>query len=470
MKEFAKTKIVATIGPSTWDKDTLKQMINNGLQVARINASFADTEEIERVSKLIREISPRISIMLDTKGFKIRVTGFENDIVLTKDQQVLITSETNDLPDTIKITYPHIEQEVTKGTKIMLDDGSIQIEVVAVQGDVVSCRVIQEGILKPKKTVNIPSINLNFPALTEKDKADILYAVELNLDFIAISFVRNKEDILQVKELIKDSPIQIIAKIENQQGVTNFDEILEIADGIMVARGDLGVETPLERVPILQKQIIYKCRAAGKPVIVATQMLESMRENMLPTRAEVSDVANAVMDGTDAVMLSAETSTGKYPVEAVKEMGKIAKSAEDAMFPNPIIGHTDASLETDELCKQVYDLSRSLSLKGVIVISQTGKTVASLSRHRLDIPIWSVSTSLTRLRQDGLLRGVKGYHLNELSMDRDICTERAVETVYSYGELDLNDKIAIISGSSIKHRASNAILEIAVVKDVLTRM
>ena len=469
MQEFSKTKIVATIGPSTWDDDILKQMINSGLQVARINASFADAAELERVSNQLRRLSPRLAIMLDTKGFKIRVTGFEKEFELRTNQEILLGSEENTREDILKVTYSNIHNSVSIGTKILLDDGNIQMEVVELREDLVLCKVLQGGILKPAKTVNIPSINLEFPTLTEKDRSDILFAKEHHFDLVSLSFVRNKEDILTVRKLLEGSDIKIISKIENKEGIINFDEILEETDGIMIARGDLGVETPLENVPVLQKQMIYKCRAKGKPVIVATQMLESMRDNILPTRAEVSDVANAVMDGTDALMLSAETSTGKYPVQVVKEMVKIAKNAESVMQASPIIGHTDATLETDEICKQVYDLTLSLNLKGVIVVSKTGKTIASLSRHRLNIPIWEIGTSLERLRQDSLLRGVKGFYLSELPTDRDECTQKTVETVYSYGELDLNDKIAIISGSSIRHRTNNTILEIVTVKDVLTR-
>jgi pyruvate kinase len=469
MQRFSKTKIVATIGPSCWDDTLLKDMISSGLSVARINASFANFEELDRVSKQIRRLSPRVAIMLDTKGFKIRVTGFEEEIELKKDEVIYLGSEENQDPNVISLTYPNLHNEVGKGTQILLDDGNMQIEVLDIQDTLVQCKVLQGGILKPKKTVNIPKINLNFPTLTEKDREDINFAKDNKFDFVSLSFVRNKEDIQVVRKILEGSDIKVISKIENQEGIDNFDEILEATDGIMIARGDLGVETALENVPILQKQMIYKCRAVGKPVIVATQMLESMKDNIRPTRAEVSDVANAVMDGTDAVMLSAETSTGKHPVQSVAEMRKIALNTESVMSPSPIMGHTTASLETDEICKQVFDLTNSLDLKGVIVISQTGKSVASLSRHRPNIPIWAISNSLLRIRQDLLLRGVKGYYTEEISDDRDICTQKAVETVYSYGELDLNDKIAIISGSSIRHKIDNTILEIITVKDVLTR-
>jgi len=274
---------------------------------------------------------------------------------------------------------------------------------------------------------------------------------------------------LAIRELIGNSGIKLIAKIENVQGVENFDEILSVTDAIMIARGDLGVEIPFEKVPILQKQFIYKCRQAGKPVIVATQMLESMKEAIQPTRAEISDVANAVMDGADAMMLSAETSTGKNPVVAVATMQKIAKEAESVLQQSPIYGHTSAPVEVDELCRNLCDISEGMKLKGIIVISNTGQTVLSLSRHRPNTPIWEISNSLERIRQDSLLNGVTGFFLKDLPQDRDECTQHAVEVIYAQGELDLNDKIAIISGSSIRHNHTDAILEIVQVKNVLSR-
>ena len=286
MKNYSKTKIIATIGPSSWDAPVLKEMYSAGMDIARINASFADFAELERVSNTLRTTSPRIGIMLDTQGHKIRVTGLEHEIQIEGEISI---------PNTFDITYPDLYKDVSVGTRILLDDGNIQLVVKAIQDIEVICTVIQPGILKPNKTVNIPDVNLNFPAITEKDKADILFAVEHRFDFLSLSFVRNREDILTVRELIGDSNIKLIAKIENVQGVENFDEILAATDAIMIARGDLGIEIPFEKVPILQKQFIYKCRQAGKPVIVATQMLESMKESIQPTRAEISDVANAVM-------------------------------------------------------------------------------------------------------------------------------------------------------------------------------
>lgn len=465
MKDIAKTKIIATIGPSSWDENILKDMFKNGMQIARINASFADKEEIERVSKSIREISPRIAIMLDTQGAKIRVVGVEKEIEI-KDF-VSLSSSNQDIPNSIKVSYPDLHQDVTRNSKILLDDGTIRLSVREIRGYEIICDVIQPGILKPNKTVNIPDINLNFPIFTEHDERNIQNAIDNNLDFVCISFVRNAQDILYAKELIKDSGIKIIAKIENQQGLDNFDEILQQADGIMIARGDLGVETPLESIPILQKQMIFKCRAVGKPVIVATQMLESMRSNKQPTRAEVSDVANSVMDGTDAVMLSAETSTGENPVASVQTMNQIALNTEKVMQLTTIYGKTSSPLEVDEICKSVCLLSESIPLKGIVVLSNQQNTIGSISRHRPNVPVWSINSSLKRIRQDLIFRGVKTYHINNLPDDRDDGVNLAIQTIYTHGELDLTDKVAIISGSSIKHKDSDIILEIVTIKDIL---
>lgn len=472
MKDFAKTKIVATIGPSSWDKDILTEMIRSGMDVARINASFADFKELERVSKLIRTISPRVAVMLDTQGHKIRVTGFTDERKLQTGENVIVVPEKgilqDDIPDKhISITYPTLHQEVSRHSNILLDDGNISLKVLDIKEEQVYCEVIQGGILKPRKTVNVPGTHLNFPSLSEKDKGDIKFAVENNFDFISASFIRNVDDVKLIGEVIGESKIKLIAKIEDSEGVINFDSILEVVDGIMVARGDLGVELPLEEIPILQKQFVYKCRAAGKPVIVATQMLESMKENIRPTRAEVSDVANAIMDGTDAVMLSAETSTGKYPIQAVEMMNRIALNVENVLRPQKVTGQTCATKETDELCRNVFDMVEDLSLKGVIIISQTGKSVRSLSRHRLNVPIWEVSNNPTLLRQDIMLRGVKGIYIKEFPLDRDGVIEKSVESVFSRGDLALTDKIAIISGSSITNRTTNAIVEIIEVKDVI---
>ena len=465
MYNTAKTKIIATIGPSSWDKSVLTDMISSGLSIARINSSFANDEEITRVAKLIRDISPRVALMLDTQGSKVRIVNIKDEIKV--EGQIIISSNSD--TQGIQISYPNIHQLLKQNDLILFDDGNIELTVERIEEKEVFCKVIHEGILKPNKSVFLPSVRLDLPIISEKDKGSIESALRNDYDFLSVSFVRTKGDIEEIKQIVGQSDIKIIAKIENQEGLDNFDEILSVADGIMIARGDLGVEIPYEKLPVLQKQLIYRCRAVGKPVIVATQMLESMRENIRPTRAEVSDVANAVMDGTDAVMLSAETSTGKYPVEAIKALQRISKEAEAVMQTSKVYGATQASREVDELCRNACDIVENTNIKGIVVLSNMGKTLPSLCRHRPNIHIWSISNKIKRIRQERIFFGVTSYYIREFPTDRDETIERAVDIVFSHGELDLNDKIAIISGSSIRHNSEDATLEIVTVKDVLSR-
>lgn len=465
MNSIAKTKIIATIGPSSWDDSVLRKMAESGMLLARINASFADFAELERVTKQIRNISPRIATILDTQGTKIRIKGLTKEIEVKG--TLTLTSYENPNPNILQITYPSLERDVVIGTRILLDDGNIQLDVREINGKDVVCNVVQEGILKPNKTVNIPDINLHFPAVTEKDKQDIEYAKKLNFDFVCASFARNKKDIQIVKSILEGSNTKVIAKIENKQGVLNFDEILKEADAIMIARGDMGVELDLEEVPIMQKQMIFKCRMAGKPVIVATQMLESMKSNKRPTRAEVSDVANAVMDGADCMMLSAETSTGSNPLESVKMMNRIALRTEDIMKFSPVYGETEAGSEVDKFAITTCKFAEEIHFNAILIISDSKSVVGSVSRHRPSMPIYVVSSSIESIRENSLYRGVQTYYIKELSDDRDTNILIAVEKIYGSGKLDLLDKIAIISGSSIKNKKTDSILEIVTVKDIL---
>lgn len=466
---YCKTKIVATIGPSSWDHKVLREMVEAGMDLARVNASFADYDELKRVKKSIREISPRVSMILDTMGNKIRTAGFKEIKEVKKGDTVILLPATVEptQESEIQITYNNLHKDISRNAKVLIDDGNLELTVDDIKDNSVICTVENDYIIKPRKTVNIPNQELSFPPLTEKDIQDIKYAVELEYDFVALSFVQNAEIVNKTRELLADSNINIISKIENKAGIDNFDEILNSSDAIMIARGDLGVELPFEEIPIIQKQLIYRCRSVGKPVIVATQMLESMRKMPHATRAEVSDVANSIIDGADAVMLSAETSSGEYPVRSIETMNRIALTTEDVLTPQKTYGNTNASRDTDEICKSVFDLTNAIDLKAVVVISQSGKTVNSLARHRLNVPIFEVSNNMQRIRGDNILRGVKCYYTKSLSEDRDENIKNAVETVFSYGELDFSDKIAIISGSSIKNKDSNTILEIASVKDII---
>jgi pyruvate kinase len=465
-----KTKIVATIGPATWDDEVIVEMISNGFAIARINASFADFKEIERVSNQMRRISPRVTVMLDLMGHKIRVTGFEDDKPFKKGDELILVSEgvTSNKPNVIQVTYPTLETDISRGAKILLDDGNIQLVVKDIQDKLVITEVQNDGILKRRKTVNTPGTHLNFPGLLKKDEEDLRFALENNLvDLVAASFVRNKEDVRLIKDIIGDKNIRVIAKIEDYEGAENFDEILEVVDGIMIGRGDLGVELPLEKVPILQKQFIYKCRQAGKPVIVATQMLESMKENPRATRAEISDVANAVMDGTDAVMLSAETSMGKYPTLAVKTMAEVATEAERFMIPQIVEGNTRSDPSTDALGKHIYAISDELNLAAIIVLSVKGHTVGSIARHRLSIPIFEVSNNPTVIRQNQLYRGVTGFYIQDLKKDRDQIVKQAVDIVYGSGHLEINDKVGVLGGSTITTKGVDSMFEIVDVKTML---
>ncbi|MBP5204188.1 pyruvate kinase [bacterium] len=463
----AKTKIIATIGPSCWEDSVISQMIEAGMDLARINASFADEAELERVSTQIRRLSPRVGIILDTKGNKIRVTGFEKPREI-KDK-VILSSEKSKDSKVIQVGYPNLHEVLVVGARILIDDGNIQVEVSKIEGKNIHCKVIQGGILKKNKTVNIPAIALSFPPLSDKDKSDILYAAKHseNFDFISMSFTRNKEDLLVVKEMIKGTNLKLIAKIECEEGVRNFDDILTVADAVMVARGDMGNEMDLEAVPVIQKQLIRKCREKGVPVIVATQMLESMTSNIRPTRAEVSDVANAVMDGADCVMLSAETSTGSYPVQAISMMNKVALQAESASVPAKIEGTVSPIVGVDDLASCACEIADKGHAKAILISSDESTTVGSVSRHMPNVPIYVVSTNIDTIRQNSIYRGVKTFYIENLSKDRDFTISDAIERIYSYGELDLGDTIAVLSGSSIRDKRGDTILELVRIKDFI---
>lgn len=335
-----KTKIVCTIGPASESIEKLVELMEAGMNVARLNFSHGDFEEHGARIKNIREASKQtgktVAILLDTKGPEIRTQTVEGGAILLEKGQNLIVSmeEVTGTKEKISVTYPGLVNDVQVGSMLLLDDGLIELEVTAVRQNELETIVRNSGTLKNKKGVNVPNVSVNLPGMTDKDAADIVFGVEQNVDFIAASFVRRASDVLEIRELLETNgaaDIAIIPKIENQEGVDNIDEILEVSDGLMVARGDLGVEIPAEEVPLVQKLLIKKCNELAKPVITATQMLDSMQRNPRPTRAEASDVANAIFDGTDAIMLSGETAAGDYPVESVRTMHNIASRTEQAL-------------------------------------------------------------------------------------------------------------------------------------------
>ena len=331
-----KTKIVCTLGPATDHEDVLRQLMLEGMNVARCNFSHGVHEDhkkrIDMVKKIRKEVNKPVAILLDTKGPEVRVKQ-EGKVTLKEGQLFTLTSEeVEGTSEKVSVTYNRLYEDLEAGMKVLIDDGLIEMQVEKVEQVNIVCRVINGGVVSNNKGINIPDVNLSMPYLSERDREDILFGIEQDVDFIAASFVQNKEDILQLRKLLVKNggeDIKIIAKIENRQGVENIDEIIEVSDGIMVARGDMGVEIPYEEVPVIQKMIIKKVYEVGKQVITATQMLESMIKNPRPTRAEATDIANAVYDGTSAIMLSGETAAGAYPVEAVRTMVRIAERTEE---------------------------------------------------------------------------------------------------------------------------------------------
>lgn len=390
MKKY--TKIVATVSDKRCEVDFIKELYKAGMNVVRMNTAHLDYEGITRIITNVRAVSEKIALLIDTKGPEIRTTFSEKSIELKTGEKLKIIG--NPKQETTKecicVSYPKIAEDVSVGSHILIDDGEIDLLVVDSDGTALVCEVLNNGTLGSRKSINVPGVRINLPSLTDRDFEFINFAIENNIDFIAHSFVRNAEDVLEIQRILDahDSPVKIIAKIENQEGVENIDEILEHVYGVMVARGDLGIEIPQEKIPLVQRQLIRKCVEAKKPVIVATQMLHSMIQNPRPTRAEVTDVANAIYYRTDAIMLSGETAYGAYPVEAVKTMAKIAmevEAAKDARndIPVDLVKHDITAYLADTAVKA----AKELPIKAVLTDSLTGKTARYLAAFRGTIPV-----------------------------------------------------------------------------------
>ncbi len=415
-----KTKIVCTMGPNTNSKEMMKKLVESGMDVARFNFSHGDHEEQKMRMDLLKEVRKElkvpVAILLDTKGPEIR-TGELKDhkkVILKENQTfVLTTSEIEGDNERVSITYKGLPQDVTAGGQILIDDGLICLEVQETTETEIVCRVINGGELGEKKGINVPNVSIKLPSLTEKDKSDLLFGIEQGVDFIAASFIRNAEAIHEIKDLLRENGgegIDVIAKIENAEGVENIDSIIDAADGVMVARGDLGVEIPASDVPHVQKIIIEKCNHKYKPVITATQMLDSMIRNPRPTRAEVSDVANAIYDGTDAVMLSGETAQGKYPVEAVQMMAKIAESSEQ-FLKFDMYRDTKALLGKQNVSSAVgfaaVTMVERLNASCIVTPTMSGQTARVISNLRPSVPIYGVTPNERTRRKMQLYWGVK---------------------------------------------------------------
>jgi pyruvate kinase len=477
-----KTKIVCTIGPASESVEMLVQLIEAGMNVARLNFSHGDHSEHGQRIRNIREAAKitgkNVAILLDTKGPEIRTHNMENGAIeLIAGQEVRISmTEVLGTPEKFSITYPGLIDDVSEGSSILLDDGLIGLEVLKIDkenGEIVT-KVLNGGTLKNKKGVNVPGVRVNLPGITEKDAQDILFGIEQNIDFIAASFVRRASDVLEIRQLLEDHQatyIQIIPKIENQEGVDNIDEILMVSDGLMVARGDLGVEIPAEEVPLVQKLLIQKCNALGKPVITATQMLDSMQRNPRPTRAEASDVANAIFDGTDAIMLSGETAAGQYPVEAVQTMDRIASRAEMALNHREILSNRSKNTEhnmTDAIGQSVAHTALNLDVTAIITPTESGHTARMISKYRPKAPIVAVTSNEKVCRRLALVWGVYPQ-LSQRATTTDEMLEYAVEASVNSKIVKHGDLVVITAGVPVGEAGTTNLMKIHIVGDILAK-
>lgn len=475
-----RTKIVCTIGPASEDVTTLKKIMKNGLDVARLNFSHGDYDEhrerINNIRQVASELGKEVSILLDTQGPEIRTKSFVGGkATLERNAIVYITmKEIEGTKDRFTVTYKGLINDVEVGTFISLDDGLIQLEVLGIdhQAEEIKTRVVNNGEIKDKKGVNVPNVHVNLPSLTDKDVNDIIFGIEENVDFIAASFVREAKDVLTIKKILEDRKaehIKIISKIENRSGVDNFNEILKVSYGIMVARGDLGVEIPSAEVPLVQKELIHGCNLAGKPVITATQMLDSMQWEPRPTRAEASDVANAILDGTDAIMLSGETAAGEFPVESVETMNMIALQTETALDHEQLLKNRSRSISmtiTDAISQSVTHTAQNLGVSAIITPTQSGHSARMAAKYRPKAPIIAVTFSKAVCRRLTLVWGVypvyskQAYTTDELL---DVAVHKALNTkIISQGS-----KVIITAGVPVGVSGTTNMMKVHVIGNVL---
>jgi pyruvate kinase len=476
-----RTKIVCTIGPASESVEKLKELITNGLDVARLNFSHGTYEEhaarIRNIREAAAEVGKNVAIMLDIKGPKIR-TGMVRDgaVELQNDAPIILTTEQLELGDEkrISISYEGLPEDVSPGSILRIDDGLIGLVVEKVEGQDIHCRITNGGTLKNRKGINAPGVVLRIESVTEKDVADIRFGMEQGVDIIAASFVRKASDVLDVRRILeeKNAPLDIISKIETQEGLDMIDEILAVTDGLMVARGDLGVEIPTEEVPLAQKMLIAKANRLGKPVITATQMLDSMERNPRPTRAEASDVANAIFDGTDAIMLSGETAAGKYPAEAVATMARIAVRAEEALLGKQVMSRRvaiDVELNvTDAMSHAVASIATDLRAKAIVTATSSGHTARRVSKHRPDSPIIAVTPCEGVARRLILSWGVYPV-LKQKAKTTDEVLAVSVEGALSSGLVSHGDLIVITAGVPVGHPGTTNMLKVHTIGEVLLR-
>ena len=471
-----KTKIVATLGPAIDSKEMLLKMVATGVNVFRINFSHADYEEVKKRVRFIREINEEhgynAAILADLQGPKLRVGVMKDDVVVMPGDEIIFATGTRfeGTKERVYMTYDRFPMDTKPGEQILLDDGKLIFEVVSTNNkDEVKAKVIQGGPLKSKKGVNLPNTNISQPALTEKDKKDALFAIEQEVDWIALSFVRNPEDLMELEAIISehsDYKIPIIAKIEKPEAVENIDKIVAYCDGLMVARGDLGVEIPAQEVPLIQKQLVLKAKSARIPVIIATQMMESMITSLTPTRAEVNDVANSVMDGADAVMLSGETSVGQYPVQVIQKMSDIIKSVETSDLIHVPQKHPHIKTKryiTKSICYHAANMANEINARGITTLTNSGYTAFQISAWRPKAHILVFSSNKRIISRLNLLWGVRAFYY-----DKFVSTDETVEDVNKIalkkGYLEAGDMVISLAAMPIQEKGMVNTLRVTEVK------
>lgn len=469
-----KTKIVCTLGPSTDNESVLKQMMVEGMNVARCNFSHGTYDEhkkrMDMVKKLRKEVGKPVAILLDTKGPEVRVKDFKEGKVMLEEGQLftLTAEEVEGTKDKVSVTYNRLYEDLEVGMRVLIDDGLIEMKVEKVNKNDIVCRVINGGVVSNHKGVNVPDVDLSMPYISDKDREDILFGISQDVDFIAASFVQKKEDILQLRKLLEKNggeDIKIISKIENAQGVANIDDIIEVSDGIMVARGDMGVEIPYEEVPVIQKKIIKKVYRAGKQVITATQMLESMIKNPRPTRAETTDIANAVYDGTSAIMLSGETAAGAYPVEAVRTMVRIAERTEQDVDYRKRFFEFEREANpdiTDAICHATCTTALDLNAKAIVTVTKSGRSARMVSRYRPESDIIGCATTEKVCRQLSLSWGVSPVLIKE---EQEVFNlfDKAIMAAKKIGLLNEGDLTVITSGVPIGFSGTTNMIKVQIV-------
>lgn len=475
-----RSKIVCTIGPASDNVAILKKLLLAGMNVARLNFSHGTHEEHKKRADTVRraaaELGVNVAIMLDTKGPEIRLGYFAKEPVLLEENATvtLTTEHIKGTGERIPVTYPGLPGDVKAGDPILIADGLIELKVLSTTPTDVLCRVVNGGKLTSQKGINLPGVEVNLPAVTNKDIEDIIFGVEQGFDFIAASFIRKASDVLAIRQVLEKAggSLDIISKIESRQAVNNLDEIISVSDGIMVARGDLGVEIPAEEVPLVQKEIIEKCNLLGKPVVTATQMLDSMINNPRPTRAEASDVANAIFDGTDAVMLSAETAAGKYPLEAVETMARIAERAEAALHYEDMLAKKRSAIPqrtvTDAISYATCASAQDLGAAAIITATESGHTAKMVAKYRPKAPVIAVTPHAGVMRKLALTWGVKPL-LAEPKDSTDEMMAAAVEASLQAGLIKGGDLIIFTAGVPAGVQGTTNLLRVHTVADILAR-